>query len=55
MLSVRVYDSIAAIDPSRWDSIGTDPLSTHAVLSAVEGAALHGVDLWYATVEDEDG
>jgi predicted N-acyltransferase len=55
MLKVKLHQSAASIDPARWDSLGSDPLSTHAVLTALEGARLPGVRLWYATVEDRAG
>jgi predicted N-acyltransferase len=55
MLKVNLHQSTASIDPARWDSLGSDPLSTHAVLTALEGAALPGVHLRYATVEDRAG
>ncbi len=55
MMRVRLVDTIEAVDSASWDSLGGDPLSTHAVLRAVERAALPGVELRYATVEDADG
>ncbi len=55
MLSVTLHERIDAIDPERWDAVGTDPLSCHRMLSALERAELPGVRLWYALVEDARG
>lgn len=55
MLKVRIHEHIGDIDPQRWDAIGDDPLSRHAVLLALEQATLDGVRMVYATIEDERG
>jgi len=55
MLKLTLHDSIETIDAARWDSVGSDPLSSHAVLAALERAALPGVRTWYATIEDRNG
>lgn len=54
-MRVAVLESIGAVEPARWDALGADPLSTHAVLAALEAAGLPGVSLWYALVEDDAG
>ena len=51
MLSARVYERIGVIDPGRWDAIGDDPLSRHAVLAAAEAARMPGVRFRYAILE----
>jgi len=55
MLKLTLHDSIETIDAARWDSVGSDPLSSHAVLAALERAALPGIRTWYATIEDRNG
>ncbi len=55
MLTVRLYATAAELDPQAWDALGHDPFSEHAVLRAVENAGLPDVDLWYATVVNEQG
>ena len=54
-MRIRIHDHIGDIDPLRWDAVGDDPLSRHAVLLALEQAALDGVRMVYATIEDERG
>lgn len=55
MLSVRLVERIGDVDSASWDGLGGDPLSRHAVLSVLERAALPGVRIWYALVEDGTG
>jgi hypothetical protein len=55
MLRAKLHESIADIDRAEWDRLGSDPLSSHAVLAALERAALPGIRTWCATVEDASG
>jgi hypothetical protein len=55
VLTPRVYQSIAEIDPARWDHVWSDPLSSHAVLEATEAAHLEGIRQWYVVLEDASG
>jgi predicted N-acyltransferase len=54
-MKTRLYDSILSIDPERWDALGTDPLSRHAVLAALEAASMDGLRMRYAVLEDAAG
>jgi len=54
-MMVSVYDRIADVDPDVWDELGSDPLSDHATLRALEGGRLTGVKLRYAIVRDGKG
>lgn len=54
-MKTRLYDSILSIDPARWDALGTDPLSRHGVLAALETASMDGVRMRYAVMEDATG
>jgi predicted N-acyltransferase len=55
VLTPRVYASIAEVDPLRWDAVGSDPLSSHAVLQATEAAHLAGIRQWCVVLEDRHG
>lgn len=55
MLRVSLYERIADIDRPLWDTIGSDPLSTHDVLNALEHANLSGVSMRYVLVSDRKG
>lgn len=55
MLKATLHESITSVDRAGWDELGTDPFSSHAVLAALEQAALPGIRMWYATIEDENG
>ena len=55
MLKTSVHASIAELEPGRWDGVPGDPFSTHAVLTALEGAGLPGISLRYAVLEDPSG
>jgi len=54
-LTTRCHQRLDEIDPSRWDAVGKDPLSTHAVLTSIDRAGLPGVRLRALTVEEETG
>jgi hypothetical protein len=55
MLTVRLHERIEEIDPARWDGVGSDPLSSHAILRATEAARLPGIRQWYVVLENERG
>lgn len=55
MLKATVHSSMRAVEAARWDAVGSDPLSAHAVLAALEDARLPGVRLWPVTLEDTAG
>jgi hypothetical protein len=55
MLRAKLHESIADIDRADWDRLGSEPLSSHAVLAALERAALPRIRTWCATVEDTNG
>jgi predicted N-acyltransferase len=55
MLKITLYDRITDIAPARWDAVGTDALSSHAVLTALEGAGIPGLGLRCVIMEDETG
>jgi predicted N-acyltransferase len=52
---IRRYESIAEVDPARWDGIARDPFSAHACLAALERSGMDGVRMRYATIEDRRG
>ncbi len=54
-MKTRLYNSIASIDPARWDALGTDPFSRHKVLAALEAAAMDGLRMRYAVLEEAAG
>lgn len=54
-MKVTLSRSIYDVAPSLWDGLGDDPLSSHAVLAALEDAALPGVRLCYALLDDGRG
>jgi len=54
-LTTRCHERLDEVDPSRWDAVGKDPLSTHAVLTSIDRAGLPGVRLRALTVEDGSG
>lgn len=53
--TATLHESIADIDRADWDGLGSDPLSSHAVLATLEQAALPGIRTWCATIEDLNG
>ena len=55
MLTVTVHDRVADVDADQWDALGSDPFSSHAMLTVLERANLPGVRLWYATIADRTG
>jgi predicted N-acyltransferase len=55
MLTVRLYDRIAGVDPRRWDALAREPLSEHGVLAALEAAGMAGATFRYGVVLDEGG
>ncbi|MBI5836399.1 MAG: GNAT family N-acetyltransferase [Candidatus Eisenbacteria bacterium] len=55
MLKSRVHESVADLDPRRWDALGSDPFGSHATLAALEVAGLPGVRMRYVTLEDGAG
>jgi hypothetical protein len=55
MLRATLHESIADIDRADWDRLGSDPLSSHAMLAALEQAALPRIRTWCATIRDANG
>lgn len=55
MMKTRLFDRIGDVAPSVWDGTGSDPLSAHAVLSAIEGSGMAEVAMRYAVIEDSNG
>jgi predicted N-acyltransferase len=55
MLRISLHNQINEIEPDRWDAAGSDPFSTHAMLSALEGAGMEGISLRYAVIMDATG
>ena len=55
MLKATLHESIVDINRADWDRLGSDPLSSHAVLATLEQVALPGVRTWCATLEDVHG
>jgi predicted N-acyltransferase len=51
-MRARIHDRIGMIDPACWDGVGDDPLSAHAVLSALEGCGMDGVRMCYVILEE---
>jgi predicted N-acyltransferase len=54
-MKITVHDAIAAIDPTRWDALGTDPFSAHGALAALEESSMEGVRMRYAVLEHPHG
>lgn len=55
MLRITLHHRIADIDADRWDATGTEPFSSHAVLSALEASGMKGVSMSYAVIRDTYG
>lgn len=55
MLKARLFERADQIDPIRWDGVGEDPFSRHALLAALEGSAQPDVQMSYAAFEDARG
>lgn len=54
-MKVSLHERIDAVDPERWDGVGSDPLSCHRMLSVLERSELPGIRLWYALIENARG